>query len=138
MSDAHRPRRAPSPETLSGGNSTLNLQPETENEKKLDSFGARPPPHRPEGKVELTENMAYECLGFCFPFWKKWSILAIIFSIQVAMNANASIYANAVSRMAAEWSVSIPAMRVGQVRLPCLEAQRVPRSYRADCFIFSP
>lgn len=119
MRDAYRPRRAPSPETPSGGNSTLNIQTETDNEKKLESFGARPPPHRPDGKVELTENMAYECLGFCFPFWKKWGILLVIFMIQVAMNANASIYANAVTRMAAEWSVSIQAMRVGQVRLAC-------------------
>jgi len=33
-------------------------------------------PHtdRADGKIELTEEDAYDKLGFCYPSWKKWTI----------------------------------------------------------------
>lgn len=40
-------------------------------------------------KVELTEDDCYEELGFCFPAWKKWTILTVIFLVQVSAYRNA-------------------------------------------------
>lgn len=34
----------------------------------------------------LTEEDAYEHLGFSFPPWKKWAILTSIFVVQISMN----------------------------------------------------
>jgi hypothetical protein len=34
-------------------------------------------------KVELTEEDAWDELGFSFPTWKKWSILTIIFLVHL-------------------------------------------------------
>lgn len=50
---------------------------------------------RPDGKVELTRDMAYEVTGFAFPEWKKWLTLSIIAVVQVSMNFNTSVYPNA-------------------------------------------
>lgn len=52
-------------------------------------------PARPDGKVELTHEMALEATGFAFPAWKKWYILCVVFLVQVSMNFNTSIYPNA-------------------------------------------
>lgn len=54
-----------------------------------------PRPTRPDGKIELTRDMAPEATGFAFPSWKKWYILTVIFIVQVSMNFNTSIYPNA-------------------------------------------
>ena len=32
-------------------------------------------------KYELTEEDCYQELGFCFPSWKKWYILSVIFNV---------------------------------------------------------
>ncbi|KAJ5996080.1 hypothetical protein N7499_007603 [Penicillium canescens] len=72
------------------------------------------PKLRTGGKPELTEDDCYDKLGFCFPFWKKWSILSVIFVVQMSMNFNTGVYANAVTGMTEEFHISEQAARVGQ------------------------
>lgn len=69
---------------------------------------------REDGKVELTENDAYEHLGFSYPSWRKWQILIIIFLVQLSMNLNTSLYPNAVPGISDRFNVSPQATRVGQ------------------------
>jgi len=64
-------------------------------------------------RIELTENECYEELGFCFPAWKKWTILSIIFLVQVSMNFNTSLYSNAAKGISEEFHVSAQAARCG-------------------------
>jgi hypothetical protein len=64
-------------------------------------------------KVILTEDDCYEELGFCFPTWKKWTILSVIFIVQVSMNFNTSLYSNAIGGMTKEFGISSQAARCG-------------------------
>ncbi|TIC22420.1 MFS general substrate transporter [Wallemia mellicola] len=68
-----------------------------------------------EGKIELTEDAAPECVGVSFSSKKKWAILTVIVIVQYSMNYNAAIYANAVDGMTEEWGISSQAARVGQM-----------------------
>lgn len=68
-----------------------------------------------DGKIILTEQDVYDKLGFSYPFWKKWTIIFVIFLVQVSMNWNASFYANAVSKLSAHFHISKQAARVGQM-----------------------
>lgn len=72
-------------------------------------------PKRDDGKVELTEEDAYDKLGYTFPVWKKWTILVTILLIQTSMNLNASIYANGVDAIAEKYTISKQKARVGQM-----------------------
>ena len=54
-----------------------------------------PRPKRPDGKVELTRDLAPECTAYEYPGWKKWYILCVVFLVQVSMNFNTSVYPNA-------------------------------------------
>lgn len=87
-----------------------------EHVSESDRSGSRD--QRPElekiGKVELTEDDCYEKLGFCFPFWKKWTILSVIFVVQMSMNFNTGVYASAVTGLTKEFHISEQAARVGQ------------------------
>ena len=40
---------------------------------------------RADGRILLKEVECYEKLGFCYPQYKKWIILSVIFAIQVSM-----------------------------------------------------
>ncbi|KAF1848795.1 MFS general substrate transporter [Cucurbitaria berberidis CBS 394.84] len=64
-------------------------------------------------RYEITEEDCYDELGFSFPTWKKWSILGVIFLVQVSMNFNTSLYSNAVTGISHEFGVSAQAARVG-------------------------
>ncbi|KAK1148584.1 hypothetical protein N8T08_009592 [Aspergillus melleus] len=64
-------------------------------------------------KIVLTEDDCYEELGFCFPSWKKWTIITIIFLVQVSMNFNTSLYSNALGGISEEFGVSMQAARCG-------------------------
>lgn len=64
-------------------------------------------------RYEITEEDCYEELGFCFPRWKKWMILSIVFTVQVSMNFNTSLYSNAVGGISEEFNVSEQAARLG-------------------------
>ena len=61
----------------------------------------------------LTEDDCYEELGFCFPEWKKWMILSVVFIVQVSMNFNTSLYSNAIGGMTEEFGISAQAARCG-------------------------
>jgi MFS family permease len=64
-------------------------------------------------KVELTEEECYDQLGYAFPSWKKWSILSVIFIVQVSMNFNTSLYSNALDGISEEFGVSAQGARCG-------------------------
>ncbi|KAI4664448.1 uncharacterized protein J4E88_010700 [Alternaria novae-zelandiae] len=64
-------------------------------------------------RYEITEEDCYDELGFCFPTWKKWTILSIVFMVQVSMNFNTSLYSNAVGGISEEFGVSKQAARLG-------------------------
>jgi MFS family permease len=66
-----------------------------------------------DGKIEITENDCYDELGYSYPSWKKWTILTVIFLVQVSMNFNTSLYGNAVKGISEEFSVSAQAARCG-------------------------
>jgi MFS family permease len=68
-----------------------------------------------DGKIILTEHDVYDKLGFSYPFWKKWTIIFVIFLVQVSMNWNASFYAAAVSKLSTHFRISKQAARVGQM-----------------------
>ena len=58
-----------------------------------------------DGRRELREKDCYDKLGFCFPTYKKWMILSVIFAVQVSMNFNTSIYPNAIPLIAEKWNI---------------------------------
>jgi hypothetical protein len=64
-------------------------------------------------RYEITEEDCYDELGFSFPSWKKWTILSIVFTVQVSMNFNTSLYSNAVPGISEEFGVSAQAGRLG-------------------------
>ncbi|TFB02150.1 putative efflux pump kojT [Trichoderma ghanense] len=64
-------------------------------------------------KYEITEDDCYDELGYCFPTWRKWFILTVIFWVQVSMNFNTSLYSNAIPGIAEEFHVSEQAARCG-------------------------
>ncbi|ORY18162.1 major facilitator superfamily domain-containing protein [Clohesyomyces aquaticus] len=64
-------------------------------------------------RYELTEDDCYDELGFTFPNWKKWSIISVVFLVQVSMNFNTSLYSNAVGGISEEFGVSTQAARLG-------------------------
>ncbi|EHY59688.1 hypothetical protein HRR83_001038 [Exophiala dermatitidis] len=71
--------------------------------------------NRTDGKIELTEDDAYDKLGYTFPECKKWMILVVILLIQTSMNLNASIYANGVDGLSEKYTISKQKARVGQM-----------------------
>lgn len=68
-----------------------------------------------DGKIVLTERAGYLATGYSFPTWKKWSILCVIFAVQVSMNFNTSVFPNAVMGISEKYHVSEQAARVGQM-----------------------
>ena len=70
-------------------------------------------PPDPEKKL-LLERDCYDKLGFSYPTRKKWTILSVIFVVQVSMNFNASVYASSVRPIAEHFNVSETAARLGQ------------------------
>lgn len=70
---------------------------------------------RDDGKIELLDTDAWEVLGYSFPRWRKWQILCVVFLIQISMNLNASMYANAVEGISKKHGVSMQKARVPQM-----------------------
>ncbi|KAI6246276.1 putative efflux pump kojT [Erysiphe necator] len=64
-------------------------------------------------KIELTEDMCYDLLGYSFSSTKKWMILSIVFLVQVSMNFNTSLYSNAIPGITEEFNVSAQTARCG-------------------------
>ncbi|POS83983.1 putative MFS multidrug transporter [Erysiphe pulchra] len=67
----------------------------------------------PTNKVELTEDMCYDSLGYSFSSIKKWKILSVVFLVQVSMNFNTSLYSNAIPGIMDEFHVSAQKARIG-------------------------
>jgi MFS family permease len=63
--------------------------------------------------IEITEEDCWDQLGYSFPAWKKWTILSIIFLVQVSMNFNTSLYSNAIGGISEEFGVSEQGARAG-------------------------
>ncbi|KAI0894265.1 major facilitator superfamily domain-containing protein [Annulohypoxylon nitens] len=59
--------------------------------------------------VILTEHDCPEALATAWPRWLKWSTLLCTFLVQISMNLNASLYANAQSGIQKEFGVSFMA-----------------------------
>lgn len=72
---------------------------------------------RRDSRVELTDKDADAAtkLGFAFTDLRKWSILTVIFWVQISMNYNAAIYANAVPGMSKEFGITPFMARLGQM-----------------------
>lgn len=64
-------------------------------------------------RYQLTEEDCWQELGFCFPNWKKWMILSVVFIVQVSMNFNTSLYSNAINGISEEFHVSHQSARLG-------------------------
>lgn len=69
----------------------------------------------PDGKRELTEEDAYDELGYSLLTWRKWMILSVIFIIQVSINFNAAVYLNVVQLLSDHFNISLQAAKVGQM-----------------------
>lgn len=67
-----------------------------------------------DGNYELRETDAWNVLGYSFSSFKKWRILFVVFWIQIYINANASMYSNAVERISEHHHVSMAKARVPQ------------------------
>lgn len=68
-----------------------------------------------DDKVELQDSDAWDKLGYSFPTWRKWQILGVVFLIQISMNLNASMYANAVGGIHEKFGVSKQVARIPQM-----------------------
>jgi MFS family permease len=68
-------------------------------------------------RIELTDKdpTAASKLGFAFSSRKKWIILTVIFWVQISMNYNAAIYANAVPGMSKDFGITHFQARLGQM-----------------------
>lgn len=66
-----------------------------------------------DDRIEITEDDCPDELGFAFSERKKWTILTIIFLVQVSMNFNTSLYSNAVKGISKEFGVSAQGARCG-------------------------
>jgi MFS family permease len=74
-------------------------------------------PEHSDSRVKLTDKDpgAAAKLGFAFSDTKKWTILTVIFWVQISMNYNAAIYANAVPGMSNDFGISHFQARLGQM-----------------------
>ncbi|KAI1004617.1 hypothetical protein K3495_g3596 [Podosphaera aphanis] len=64
-------------------------------------------------RFELTEEACYDELGYSFSTTKKWTILTVIFIVQLSMNFNTSLYSNAIPGIIDEFNISAQAARCG-------------------------
>lgn len=102
-----RLEKAPSP---GDGSDTA---PSSDNPRTDDK--AEPATTREDGKIEIKEEDALDKLGYSFSPFRKWTILTVIFWVQVSMNFNTSIYSNAVEPLTKAFKISGQAARVGQM-----------------------
>lgn len=93
--------------------------PESESERKYveGELETEKAAHHPiqEGQVELQDTDAWDKLGYSFPTWRKWQILCVVFLIQISMNLNASMYANAVDSISENFGVTKQVARIPQM-----------------------
>ncbi|KAJ5525984.1 hypothetical protein N7494_012634 [Penicillium frequentans] len=68
-----------------------------------------------EKDEELKEWQCYDKLGYSYPWYKKWSIISVVFAVQLSMNWNASFYASSIKLYSKHFKISEQAARVGQM-----------------------
>lgn len=76
---------------------------------------AQPATTRDDSKTEIKEGDNWDKLGYSFSPFRKWTILTVIFWVQISMNFNTSIYSNAVEPLTKAFTISGQAARVGQM-----------------------
>jgi hypothetical protein len=86
--------------------------PDEEVDEKAGEKDTEPEPETFD-KIEITEDDCYSELGYSFPEWKKWTILTVIFLVQLSMNFNTSLYSNGLGGISEEFHVSEQAARCG-------------------------
>ena len=96
--------------TSPGGSDPVRGSDNTPSDEK-----AEPATTRDDGKIEIKEKDNWDKLGYSFSTFRKWTILTVIFWVQVSMNFNTSIYSNAVEPLTKEFKISGQAARVGQM-----------------------
>lgn len=75
-----------------------------------------------DGRRQLREKDCYKKLGYSFPWYKKWTILTVIFAVQMSMNFNTSVYPSQISQIAEHFGVSEPKAKVSQMMFMILYA----------------
>lgn len=73
------------------------------------------PSARADGKRVIAQEECYDELGFCWSWQKRWWIITVTFLVQLSMNFNSSVYANAVTPISELYGVSEQTARVGQM-----------------------
>ncbi|KIW13546.1 hypothetical protein PV08_08734 [Exophiala spinifera] len=107
--------------TIDGDNDATTNKPEenvpeaahvgtTLREKEERSAGSEPETF---DKIEITEDDCMSELGYSWPEWKKWTVLTVIFLVQLSMNFNTSLYSNGLGGISEEYGVSAQAARCG-------------------------
>lgn len=114
---------ASTPEKLGGGRDavlTSEASSATQQElfdpalnEKLDHKDAQLETTGASGRIELTEDMCYDKLGYSFSEKRKWLIITVIFLVQTSMNFNTSLYSNGLGGISEEFGVSKQAARCG-------------------------
>lgn len=69
----------------------------------------------PDGRRELTEEECYDKLGYSYPWYKKWTIITIVFLVQLQMNFNTSVYPSVMEPLTEHFMIGMPVARVGQM-----------------------
>lgn len=68
---------------------------------------------RPDIRIELKKNDAYDELPYTYSSTTKWTILTIIFLVQTSMNFNTSLYSNGLAGISEEFGISLQTARWG-------------------------
>lgn len=68
-----------------------------------------------DGRRELRPKDCYDKLGYKFPWHKKWTILTVIFAVQMSMNFNTSVYPSQIAQISEHFGVSQPKAKVSQM-----------------------
>ncbi|CAJ2504898.1 Uu.00g122920.m01.CDS01 [Anthostomella pinea] len=84
-------------------NVNYNVPSTTTNQQQLPPLGQGGDTLR----YQLKPSDCGSQLGFAWPLWRKWSILAVIFLVQVSMNFNTTLYSNAIRGNAGTYDVDV-------------------------------
>lgn len=99
-----------------GSNDAANEKANEKSSKHVEPHWERPDPFAKDAgdkRREITEDECEGQLGYHFPSWKKWAILSVIFTVQVSMNFNTSLYSNNLKNIVNKFDVSEQAARCG-------------------------
>ena len=83
--------------------------------EKRHRLSIAPKGTRPDGKIELDPYDNLEHTGHGFSTLKKWTVLSVIFAVQMSMNFNTSVYPNVVLPLTEAFHVSGQVARIGQM-----------------------